>query len=412
MKKFLCVVCAALLLCTGLAAQDAPYVILVSFDGFRHDYVERFNLPRFKEFIGRGSSSKGLIPSFPSKTFPNHYSLVTGLYPGNHGLVNNEFYDPAKEEFYSMDLKQRLIDPYYYSGTPLWKLAMQNHIKCASFFWVGSEIPDEGFHPDYYLPYEESVPFEDRVDQVFEWLRLPERERPHFITLYFSSPDHESHRFGPLSAEARAATVQMDNILGQLMDGLNKLDLPVNVLLVSDHGLKELKVKDETYIFLDEIMNINDPSVIAVNAGSQVHFYLRDEAQKDSLAAALKSVSNNFSVLEPKEFPAEWHYDHERVGDLLIVAHSGHYFRDKDRATYMRGRKRGDTFGVHGYDPDSEQDMVGIFYANGPNIKKGIELPAFRNVHVYPLIARILNVSTPPVDGKMEILLSIYQQSR
>lgn len=410
MKRFLCLSCLAILLYTGLMAQEAPYVVLVSFDGFRHDYTERFDLPNFKKFIARGSSSKGLIPSFPSKTFPNHYSIVTGLYPGNHGLVNNEFYDPCKKEFYGMELSDRLVDPYYYSGKPLWALARENGIKSASYFWIGSEIPDEGSHPDYYFPYEESVPFAERVDQVLEWLKLPEPERPHFVTLYFSSPDHEAHRFGPLSDQARKAAVTVDKMLGRLMEGIDGLSLPVNVILVSDHGLKELEVQNETYIFLDEIMDVDQKSFVAVNAGSQVHFYLRDNEQRDSLITVLSGGDRPYTIVKSEGFPRQWNYQHRRSGNLMLVVNPGHYFRDKDRSAYMKSRKMGDRFGVHGYDPDIEPDMVGIFHACGPNIRKGMELPAFRNIHVYPLVARILGMPIPQIDGDFNVLRKIYKE--
>lgn len=410
MKRFLCVFWLTILLCAGLMAQNTPYVVLVSFDGFRHDYVDRFDLPNFKKFISRGSASKGLIPCFPSKTFPNHYSIVTGLYPGHHGLVNNEFYDPQKKEYYAMDVRERLVDPYYYSGVPLWMLARQHGIKSASFFWVGSEVPEEGHHPDYYFPYRESVPFEKRVDQVLQWLNLPETERPHFITLYFSSPDHEAHEYGPLSAQARAAAVSVDQMVGKLMKGIDELPLPVNVILVSDHGLKELEVKDETYIFLNEIMDVDHGAFVTVNAGSQVHFYLRDDVQRDSLVSVLSVHERPYTVVAAEDFPAVWNYRHERTGDLMLVAKSGYYFRDGDRKTYMRNRKRGDKFGVHGYDPDVEPDMVGIFYACGPNIVRGVDLPAFRNVHVYPLVARILGLPVPSIDGNFKVLRKVYKR--
>lgn len=311
-----------------------------------------------------------------------------------------------------MNLRARLVDPYYYSGIPLWTLARQNGVKSASYFWVGSEIPEEGYHPDYYLPYEESAPFDDRVDQVIEWLKLPEHDRPHFITLYFSSPDHEAHRYGPVSDEVREAAKDVDNVLGRLMHELDDLDFRVNVILVSDHGLKELEVRNETYVFLDEIMDVSNPSVITVNAGSQVHLYLRDEAQRDSLATALVKGAEYFAIVKPEEFPESWYYRNSRSGDLLLVARPGYYFRDRNRGAYMKARKTGAKFGVHGYDPDAEPDMAGIFYACGPNIKERIELPAFRNVHIYPLIARILGIPVPSIDGRFEVLQSLYREGR
>jgi alkaline phosphatase D len=410
MKRLICAFGLISLMCAGLNAQDTPYVILVSFDGFRHDYVERYDLPNFEAFLKRGSQARGLLPSFPSKTFPNHYSLVTGLYPGNHGLVNNEFFDPDRREHYSMDIVERLRDPYYYGGTPLWKLAREHNIRTASYFWVGSEIPDEGLHPDYYLPYDEEVPFGERVDQVLAWLRLPERERPHFITLYLSSPDHEAHLFGPNSRQVEQALHDVDTVLGKLMAGIDASGLPVNVILVSDHGLKELEFRNETFIFLDEILDLSNPSMVAVNAGSQVHFYLRDAAQRDSLAAVLKAGATNYDVVLSSQFPRRWNFEHKRSGDLLLVAHPGHYFRDKDRSSYMGKRAHAETFGVHGYDPDIEPDMMGIFYACGPNIRPGITLPAFRNVHVYPLVAKILGMQTPVINGKFRVLKRIYRE--
>ena len=411
MKRLICVIGLISLMTAGLNAQDTPYVILVSFDGFRHDYVANYDLPNFQAFLKRGSQAKGLLPSFPSKTFPNHYSLVTGLYPGNHGLVNNEFFDPDRREYYSMEIVERLRDPYYYGGTPLWKLARAHNIKTASYFWIGSEIPDEGQHPDYYLSYDEEVPFRERVDQVLAWLRLPEQERPRFITLYFSSPDHEAHLHGPNSREVVSALKDVDAMLGRLMDGLDATGLPVNVILVSDHGLKELEFRNETFIFLDEIVDRGNPAVVSVNAGSQVHFYLRDAAQRDSLANVLRASATTYDVVLPADFPRRWNFAHKRSGDLLLVEHPGHYFRDGDRSSYMKKRKYAEKFGVHGYDPDVEPDMMGIFYACGPNIRPGVTLPAFRNVHVYPLVARILGMETPAIDGKFRVLKRIYREA-
>src|SRR5688500_9149888 len=163
-------------------AKDTPYVILVSFDGFRYDYVEKYDLPNFKSFIKKGSASDGMIPSFPSKTFPNHYTLVTGLYPGHHGLVDNAFYDPTLHQYYAIRDRAAVHNPAYYGGTPLWQLAQQQGLKTASFFWVGSEAPIQGKYPDYYFDYDESVPNKKRVDQTVAWLKLPPTERPHFIS--------------------------------------------------------------------------------------------------------------------------------------------------------------------------------------------------------------------------------------
>ncbi len=393
-----------------LAAQQTPYVILVSFDGFRYDYVQRLKPPHFTSFIKKGSGAKGLIPVFPSKTFPNHYSIVTGLYPGNHGLVDNYFFDQKRSELYSMKSKQTVTDPYYYQGTPLWKLAQQGGLKSASYFWVGSEIPMWGWHPDYFYPYDEAVPFDERIDKVLEWLALPENERPHFITLYFSSPDKESDDYGPFGEQTKEAVYRVDSLLGKLMEGVEKTNLPINVILVSDHGLKELEMKNDTFIFLDELLDLKNSSIKVANGGSQAHIYVRDNKQLDSLYTLLSAKKKNFRVLRQDEFPKHWHYNNERSGDLLIVADPGHYIREYDRAKFMKNIKEGSKWGAHGYDPYLVKDMKGIFYAQGPNIKQGVEVSAFENIHVYPFIARILKLTIPPIDGDIRVLDKIYKE--
>jgi predicted AlkP superfamily pyrophosphatase or phosphodiesterase len=232
-------------------SKSTPYVLLISFDGFRFDYAEKFDAPNFKSLMKSGSYAEGLIPSFPSKTLPNHYSIVTGLYPGKHGLVDNSFFDPDRNEFFEMRNRDRVTDPYYYSGTPLWKLARSQGIKSASMFWVGSELTPQELRPDYYHPYQESVQDSTRIQQVFQWLKLPEKDRPHFITLYFSYPDHEGHQFGPASEETRRAVLKADRTLEIIMKGIHDIDLPINVIVISDHGMEELKTHPDTYIFIN-----------------------------------------------------------------------------------------------------------------------------------------------------------------
>ncbi|HEX5172134.1 MAG TPA: ectonucleotide pyrophosphatase/phosphodiesterase [Cyclobacteriaceae bacterium] len=394
----------------GLRAQQTPYVILVSFDGFRYDYVAQYKPPNFLSFIQHGSQAEALIPVFPSKTFPNHYSLVTGLYPGHHGLVDNYFFDLSRSELYTMKSKERVGDPYYYNGVPLWKLAQQQGVKSASYFWVGSEIPLPGWHPDYYFSYDGSVPFEARVDKVLEWLTLPEKDRPHFITLYFSSPDQESDDHGPISEETRQGVLGVDALLGRLMTGLAKLNLPVNVILVSDHGASELTVTKDAFIFLDELLDLKNSSIKVANGGSQVHLYANNNQQLDSLYHFLLTKKNHFDVLRRKDFPARWHYNNDRSGDLLIVAEPGYNFRDGNRPKFMQTIKEGDKLGMHGYDPYVLKDMQGIFYAQGPNIKQGKIIPAFENIHIYLLIARILKLTTPPTDGDENVLKQLYKE--
>lgn len=384
------------------------YVLLVSFDGFRHDYVERFNLPNFKKFISEGAAASGMIPSFPSKTFPNHYTLVTGLYPGNHGLVDNGFYDPDQEKLYTMRNRQAVTDSSFYGGIPLWQLARQNGLKSASYFWVGSELKQETLHPDYYFEYNQSVPFVQRVDKVIEWLSMPEAERPRMITLYFSSPDSESHRYGPLAPETKEKVLEMDSLLGMMMNRIDSTKLPVNIILVSDHGMKELIDKTSTYIYLDELVKTKG-NIRVVNGGTQAHLYTGSQAQSDSLATALKKVAKDFSVVSRKNFPQEWFYNNPRSGDILVIANPGKYIVTGEKQDHLQDSNKGGTFGVHGYDPAKVKDMQGIFYARGPRVKRGKKIAPFENIHVYPLIALMLALDLPPIDGKADVLRPILK---
>lgn len=385
-----------------------PYVLLVSFDGFRHDYVERFNLPNFKRFIREGAAAEGLIPSFPSKTFPNHYTIVTGLYPGNHGLVDNGFYDPDQEKLYSMRNREVVTDSSFYGGIPLWQLAKQNGIKSASYFWVGSELKQENLHPDYFYEYNQSVPFDQRVDKIVEWLALPESERPRMITLYFSSPDFESHKYGPIAPETRAKVLEMDSLLGMMMNRIDSTKLPVNMVLVSDHGMKELLDITPTYIYLDELVKTKG-SIKVVNGGTQAHLYAGSKAQSDSLAGALKKVAKDFTVVSRKDFPASWHYNNPRSGDILVIADPGKYLVTGDKQAHIKDSNKGGTFGVHGYDPARVKDMYGIFYARGPRVKAGKKIATFQNIHVYPFIALMMDITLPPIDGNENVLRPILR---
>ena len=391
----------------SVSAQDASHVLLVSFDGFRYDYVQQYHASNFKAFIRKGSGAKGLIPSFPSKTFPNHYTLVTGLYPGNHGLVDNNFFDPDTQVNFTSKNKKAVIDSAFYGGTPLWKLAQKNGMKSASYFWVGSEVENE--HPDYYYAYNEKVPDSQRVEQVLKWLSLPLGERPRFIALYFSVTDDNGHQYGPNSDQVRNAVLHADSLLGQLMRGIAKTELPVNVIIVSDHGMKGIEQRESSYLLLPEIVPAADESTVIINSGSHVHIYQPDPNKKKALYTELKDRAKHFNVLTKDEFPERWHYKAKRVGDILLTADAGYYFMDFQRDKLAGFLKPWGWSGVHGYDPRIVPEMNGIFYANGPNIRQGYTLDPFENIHVYPLIARILGLPLPTIDGRKEVLEKVYQ---
>src|SRR5579862_268420 len=224
----------------GNATQQLskPYVVLVSLDGFRYDYARKFHAEHLLALAAQGASApEGMLPSFPSITFPNHYTIVTGLYPGHHGIVANSFYDPARKQAYRYHDAKAIADGTWYGGTPLWVLSVQQGMRSASFFWVGSEAEIQGIRPSYYLKFDASFPNGKRVEQVLAWLHLPPEQRPHFITLYFSDSDTAGHEYGPDSPQVAAAVHELDSEIGKLVDGIKESNLRVDLIVVADHGM-------------------------------------------------------------------------------------------------------------------------------------------------------------------------------
>ena len=214
------------------------YVVLVSIDGFRYDYAKLYGATHLEAIAKDGATAPdGMLPAYPSVTFPNHYTLVTGLYPEHHGIVAMSFYDPARKERYAFNDAKTVTDGSWYRGVPLWSLAEKQGMRAACFFWPGSEAEIAGARPSYYLKYDDKVPDEERVDQVVDWLKLPAEKRPHFITLYFGEVDHAGHEYGPDAPETRAAVRHVDAEIGTLRAQLGKLHLPVDLVVVSDHGM-------------------------------------------------------------------------------------------------------------------------------------------------------------------------------
>ena len=390
--------------------HEPAYVLMISFDGFRHDYVEKYDAPHFKAFIEKGAKAEALTPSFPSKTFPNHYSLVTGMYPGNHGLVDNSFYDEELDVVYRASKRELVENPAFYGGLPLWQLTQQNGMKSASYFWVGSEAPVAGSFPDYYYIYDGSVSNEARIDEVVRWLNLPEEDRPHFISLYFSLVDSQGHATGPDSPETGEAVLEADRLLGLLMAQIESIDLPINVVITSDHGMNTVPTKEETLINVDSLFSGFDRSQFrVVNNGAHAHVYVDDEALKEELFSSLQNQATHFRVYKKEQFPQQWHYEHKRIGELLITMDPGHYLVSRGQRIGLL--LRGKATGQHGFDPASTPDMGGIFYAKGPNIKSNQVLPPIENVHVYPFVAHLMGIDKlPQIDGNLKVLKSIYKE--
>ncbi len=390
---------------------EKQYVILISLDGFRYDYVDRFQPENLSRFIADGAAADGLIPSFPTKTFPNHYTIATGMKPEHHGLVDNTFYDPEKDQVYSIGNREVVTDGYWYGGTPLWVLAEQNGMKAASYFFVGSEAEIQGVRPSYYYDYDGRVPNLTRVSKVFEWLTLPEEDRPQMITLYFSDMDDVGHRYGPNNDQELSKKLNtLDRELGALFEGLKSFDLNINVVIVSDHGMVDVPL--DQFIDLGKLTEGVEGKVI--NSGALAHIHLDNPSQKKKTIKLIESQGEHIHVIDidDREYYEDLSLHRDLMGDLLILPDLGFYLTNAQglaRNKQNAARSNTKVLGHHGFSPDY-QEMQGIFYANGPKIKSGVKIEPFQNTHIYPMICEILGLPIPEnIDGKLEVLAPILK---
>lgn len=382
---------------------DKPYVILISADGFRADFTEQYDAKFLQTISKKGVRAKYMQPSYPSVTFPNHYTIVTGLYPSHHGLVDNTYFDVASGQQYSMSNKKMVGEGKWYGGTPLWVLAEQQKMLSASFFWVASEADIQGIKPTYHYIYNDKTSIGTRIQAVKDWLMLPEDRRPHMITFYFPDVDHDAHTYGPEDPRVKSSVQFVDSSINALQRALSTLNLPINYIFVSDHGMTTVDV-DNTIGLPAEV----DKKYFNVPWGDALlHLYAKDSSKIESTYQALKQ-NKNFKTFKLDETPAHWHYKksddwHNRLGDLILVPNSIHQ-------VFNLGTRK-PTPGKHGFD-NKEVDMRASFMAWGPAFKKGLLIEGFENVHVYPLIAKILGlkIDENKIDGQLKVLKPILKK--
>ncbi len=386
------------------AQEKKPYVIFISADGFRHDLADKYQAKNLLALREKGVAAKSLIPSYPSVTFPNHYSLATGMYPSHHGLVDNTFFDPKKGKGYAIGNRSAVEDSSWYGGVPIWVLAEQQQMLSASFFWVGSEAAVDGVRPTYYYRFNDKIPMEDRLQKVKAWLTMPESQRPHLILFYMSQVDHAEHMFGPDSKEAEEAVHLIDDVVGRMTRIVDSLNLPVNYVFVADHGMAQV----DTLHGIGLPSGIDTTKFVLAPDETELHFYAKDKKDIMPTYAALKKEAKDFDVyLEDGALaggaaavPARWHYSatddrYGRIGDIILVAHFPKVFN-------LRGRRI--IPGMHGFD-NAIPEMGATFYAWGPAFKSHQKIASFENVNVYPMIARILGLTvTSPIDGSPDVL--------
>ena len=381
------------------AESQRPIVILVSFDGFRWDYPDRGVSPNLEALKRRGVRAEGLIPSFPTKTFPNHYTLVTGLTPGHHGIVANNMYDPDLERSFSLADRDEVRSPEWWGGVPLWVTAERSGCPTAPFFWPGSEAPIEGVSPTHWRPWEAGVTHVERVRWVLDRLDLPPPERPCFLTLYFDDTDIVGHNYGPDSKEILDAILRVDADLGLLLDGLEERGLAdsVNIIVVSDHGMSA--TSPERVIFVDDYVDLETANPVDWNP---VLALWPDSADVTAVYEALREAHPNLAVFLRDSIPERFQYGTgPRIAPILGVADAGWMISTRP---YFESASA--VAGNHGYDPEA-RDMWGIFVAAGPAFVEGLETPAIRNVDIYPLLMDILGLPASPSDGDLQEVAGI-----
>ncbi len=372
-----------------------PIVILVSIDGWRWDYTERFAPPTISALARRGVTAERLIPIFPSKTFPNHYTIVTGMYASRHGIVSNNMIDPALPGRFTLSNREVQQDTRWWGGEPLWVTAEKQGQIAATMFWPGSDAEIAGDRPTFYRVYDGSVSNEARVDQLLEWLNRAETERPSFLTLYFSEVDTAGHEHGPDAPETRAAAHNIDAVIARLTDGVERLGLSgrVNLILVSDHGMAPLA--PDRIIVLDDYLDLS--SVDLIDSAPIVGVNPRPGTSVEQVYRALHGKHSALEVYTKGTLPERFRLrNHPRVPAVIGIADDG--WHPTTRSRLPEGSREDFLGGNHGYDP-KHQSMHGLFIATGPLFKGGLVVPAFENIHIYELICRMLRLKPAPNDG-------------
>jgi len=395
----------------GVNAPDQrskPYLILVSIDGFRWDYPGLHVTPTLDRIAANGVRAEQMIPVFPTLTFPNHYSIATGLYPANHGLIGNRFPSKDRTKFYSLYDRESVQDGAWYRGEPVWVTAEKNGMVTAAYFFVGTEAAVDGVPMTYWNAYDRTIPGPDRVEQVLGWLRLEASRRPHLITLYFEDVDVATHQFGPGSPQGIASIERVDHYLDRLMTGISELPIAddVYVVIVSDHGQSSVQ-QDAAPFIIGRVADLEGLTVVDHGAVAFIYFPGPDQGRAEKVRDAINRQWKHGRAMLRLEAPESWKVS-EAAGfaDVIVQADPGFVvYSSLSRAAHA-------STGDHGWAPGF-RDMHGIFMASGPRLPKGVQIPPIRVIDVYPLLMEILELPvTTEIDGDPDLLPALLQPRR
>ncbi len=382
-----------------------PTVILVSLDGFRADYLEKYKPPTLLEIARKGVQAKFLVPVFPTKTFPNHYSIATGLYPEHHGIVENNIYDFGV--VFTIGNRQEVQNGRWWLGEPIWVTAEKQGKRTAAFFFPGTEAEIKGIRPTFWKEYDAKIPYEERVRTILSWLDLPKKERPQLLILYFDEPDTSGHECGPDSECVANAIKKVDEQIKNLIEGLKARRVfgKVNLIIVSDHGMAT--VKPENAVFLDGYFDPNLAERI-IWTGEIVQIFPK-EGQEDFIAEKLKGAEHA-NCWKKEQIPERFRYRASwRIAPIVCLAQEGWYLTSRERYEERRKSLNFRTIrGAHGYDNQLES-MRAIFIAYGEAFKRKKVVEPFVNVDIYNIIARVLNLSAAENDGNLETVKRVLK---
>ena len=371
-------------------------LVLLSIDGFAQRYIEQYEPLALLSLIKEGTSAKALLPVYPSKTFPNHLSIITGQYPINHGILHNDFFNRDIGKVYKLGDGKN--DARWLTAKPLWHINEMQGNKSAIYFWPESETSIDNKTASYYYPYKHFTPNKERLDQILSWLRLPEAQRPNFIAGYFASIDDAGHDYGANSPELIKAISELDHLIAGFIEKINQeFDGNVNIVIVSDHGMTKI---DKHHV-IDWKENVLD-DVKAINGSTQLYLYSDNESNLRESLHLFKNAQNingqaNYRIYQYPNFPEHWHLNQSNtaVPNAIIDALPSYIFNKGDSHIDPE---------THGYDAKSQRDLEAIFIAKGPAFRKNIKVDAFENVNVLPILTRALGLKdVDNIDGSYQL---------
>lgn len=413
MSRLVIVLLAFILSGSVYGKTEKPTLILLSIDGFSYDYLAKYKPKNILAFAESGASAK-LLPVYPSKTFPNHLSIITGVYPQKHGIIHNKFYHPYLDEQYRLGAGK--YNSTWLTAKPFWSFAEENNIISAVYFWPESEVKGQGSQPTYNIPYNKTDTAETKFNQIINWLKLPEAQAPKFIVGYFSSVDEVGHEFGIGSTELAQVITHIDDLFGNFIERL-QLEIPqsVNIILLSDHGMMQVdknKSIDLSTVFSEQVTSlIAKKSLIVAKSTTQLFVYFDQEKIKkseqnkivQSVMAKQKLNPNLYSIYQKSNYPAHWKFNNTLAitPDFIVEAAPTASFIYNNASV---------SSATHGYDPLNQPELAAIFFAAGPDIIKGRAVNPVENIHIVPLMTQLLGLKQlDNIDGKISELAPILQ---